>query len=103
MQENLKKEDLEYGMTYFVDQDGNKYIFKYLKPSSSSSSRNVVASDALSPNGNYNKFNDEFEITVGDYELRRATVEGDIWLEERKKENKKLKLGEALAKFNERF
>ena len=87
-------------MTYYVDQQGSKYIFKYLK---NADGNNIIASDFLGINNSNFQRNSKQTITVQGYKLRRATVEEDVWLEECIKENKKMKLDEALAKFNERF
>jgi hypothetical protein len=99
----MKIDEFEYGMTYFVSHGFNSsFIFKYEKPSTSSSS-NVVGIDIISTYSNWFKMNEPTEITIGLVETRRATVEEEVWLDECRRAKKRLEKDEAIANFNKRF
>jgi len=93
---------MEEGMSYYIDQDGTEYIFRYEKLSSNKD--NVVGNDIIGVNGStLAKFDSSTEITVKTYKIRRATVEEDVWLEESKRAGTRLTKEEAIANFDKKY
>lgn len=105
MEDNLTRDDLEPGYTYVTDHGNtaNKFIFKFKHKSLRDRPNNVIGSDVISEKPSFCKVNQEIQITVNGYPLRKATIEEDIWLEECIKAGKHLTKEEAIANFNKKF
>lgn len=100
----LQKSDLEEGMSYYVMQHTNSYVFKYLKDDVENKygKNNIIASVAVGINNNHFSTG-EVAVTVGDYELRKATVVEDVILEESLRESRRMDEEEAVSTFEKRM